>query len=135
MAISDHRHTALLRIVQATPSSLTEAHALLLEKLRDTNIWVAVNPQRVLLSRDWQEEPGKAIISFPDDETATRVCYETGANAGADPFVAGIMSYTNAIDVANKNGALLVMVTYNGDTPHYVPISHLAKRKPCWQFW
>jgi hypothetical protein len=127
MAISKHRHEALLRVVRSTPDSLQDAHDLLHQKLQGTNIWVAVNDRRVLLSRDWYEAPGKAIISFPDDETATRVCGETGASSGDRPFSIGVMSYSQAIDIANQNGALLVMVTYDGDNPYYVPVSHLAK--------
>jgi hypothetical protein len=127
MAISKHRHEALLLVVHATPDSLQDAHDLLQQRLQDTNIWVAVNDQWVLLSRDWSEAPGKAIISFPDDETATRVCDETGASSADRPFFVGSMPYSQAIEIANQNGALLVMVTYDGDIPHYVPVSHLAE--------
>jgi hypothetical protein len=130
MAISDHRHKALLGVVHATPDSLQGAHTFLHEKLRDTNVWIAVNDQRILLSRDWYEAPGKAIISFPDDETATRVCHDTGASAGDSPFTAALMPYSQAVDVASQNGALLVMVTYDGDNPHDVPVSRLADAKP-----
>ena len=94
MAISDHRHAALLRVVHATPDFLQEAHALLLQDLRDTNIRVAVNDQHVLLTRDWYESPGKAVISFPDDETATRVCDESGASAAENPFTAALLPYS-----------------------------------------
>jgi hypothetical protein len=128
MQISEHRHTALLRVVQAASEvELQAAHTQLHEALADKNIWVAVTSRRVLLSRDWSEPPGVAIVSFPDQGTAVRVCDKIGAYSGLDPYTPGIMLYPQAIDAANSNGALLVMVTYQGDTPHYVLVSHLSE--------
>jgi hypothetical protein len=128
MHISEHRHIALLRVVQAaSDTELQAAHAQLQEKLTDKNIWVAATSRLVLLSRDWPEPPGVAIVSFPDQGTAIRVCDEIGASSVSDPYIPGVMSYSQAIDAANSNRSLLVMVTYNGDTPHYVPVSHVSE--------
>jgi hypothetical protein len=68
-----------------------------------------------------------AIVSFPDQGTAIRVCDEIGASSGSDPYTSGTMLYSQAIDAANSNRALLVMVTYQGGTSYYVPVSHLSE--------
>lgn len=141
--ISWARHDALKAAVHAgSDSELERAHARVLRELEEKNIWVAVNQQGVLLSREWPEPPGVAIVSFPDQGTAIQVLEEIGANSGQAAFNSGIMSYDDAIKSANHNNALLVMVTYDGATPHYVPVTHLAEykevtktNKAWWKLW
>lgn len=138
--ISWSRHEALKGVVRAASNSELElAHEQVLCELKEKNIWLAINEQGVMLSRDWTEPQGAAIVSFPDQCTALKVLEEIGANSS---FNAGAMSYTDAIKSANENNALLVMVTYDGESPHYVPVSHLAKnkqveedKKAWWKFW
>ncbi len=141
--ISWDRHKALKGVVYAgSDSELGLAHDRVLCELQEKNIWVAVNEQGVLLCREWPEPPGVAIVSFPDQGTALQVLEEIGANSGESSFTAGLMSYDDAINSADVNNALLVMVTYDGATPHYVPVSHLAvnnegtvTKKAWWKFW
>ncbi|QDT42747.1 hypothetical protein Pan241w_28360 [Gimesia alba] len=141
--ISWARHEALKGVVHAgSNSELDRAHDRVLCELKEKNIWVAINEQGVMLSRDWPEPPGVTLVSFPDQGTALQVLEEIGANLGQDSFSAGLISYDDAIKSANVNEALLVMVTYDGASPHYVPVSHLAvdkevakNKKAWWKFW
>ncbi|HAH44606.1 hypothetical protein [Gimesia sp.] len=137
--ISWARHEALKAVVHAgSDAELDLAHDRVLCELTEKNIWVAIDEQGVMLSRDWPESPGVALVSFPDQGTALQVLEEIGAAS----FFAGLMSYANAIKSADVNNALLVMVTYDGTSPHYVPVSHLAvnkevaiDKKAWWKFW
>ncbi len=141
--ISWGRHEALKGVVHAVSSAeLKLAHDRVSDELKEKNIWVAATEQGVLLSRDWHEPPGVALVSFPDQGTALQVLDEIGANSGSAPYNAGVMPYVDAINSANTNNALLVMVTYDDSTPHYVPISHLSvdesadsNKKPWWKLW
>jgi len=138
--ISWERHKALKGAVLAnSPSDLKDAHERVLLELKDKNIWVAINEHGVMLSREWPEPPGVALVSFPDQGTALQVLEEIGAKAS---FNAGSLSYEDAIKSASKNNALLVMVTYDGLSPHYVPVSHLSNnrqgaenKKAWWKIW
>jgi len=141
--ISWARHEALKCVVRAASNSELElAHDRVSCELKEKNIWVAINEQGVMLSRDWHESPGVALVSFPDQGTALQVLEEIGANSGQASFNAGTMPYTDAIKSANVNNALLVMVTYDGASPHYVPVTHLGvnkkaavNKKAWWKFW
>ena len=141
--ISWARHEALKGVVRAASNSELElAHDRVLCELKEKNIWVAINEQGVILSRDWHESPSVALVSFPDQGTALQVLEEIGANSGQTSFNVGAMSYADAIKSANVNNALLVMVTYDGASPHYVPVSHLGvnkeiatNKKAWWKFW
>jgi hypothetical protein len=138
--ISWARHEALKGAVHAVSAlELEKAHERVLGELKERNIWVALNEQGVMLSREWPEPPGVALVSFPDQGTALHTLEEIGAKAS---FNAGALSYEDAMKSANKSNALLVMVTYDGLTPHYVPVSHLsnnkqvaASKKIWWKFW
>jgi len=138
--ISWARHEALKSAVHAVSASdLIKAHEHVLAELKEKNIWVAINEKGVMLSREWPEPPGVALVSFPDQGTALQVLEEIGAKAS---FNAGALVYKDAIHSANKNNALLVMVTYDGALPHYVPVSHLSSneqisevKKSWWKFW
>ena len=137
--VSWGRHEALISAVHAgSASDLAKAHKRILNELKEKNIWMAVNDQGVLLSRQWPNPPGIALVCFPDQGTALQVLDETGAN---NSFNAGVLSYENAIKSSNENGALLVMVTYDGSSPQYVPVSHLSNedyavsKKVWWRFW
>ncbi|MES3020609.1 MAG: hypothetical protein V4857_03385 [Pseudomonadota bacterium] len=139
--ISWARHEALRSVVRAASNSERQlAHDRVLYELKGKNIWVAINGQGVLLSRHWPEPPGVALVSFPDQGTALQVLEEIEANTGQAFFNTGAMSYNDAITSANANNALLVMVTYDGPSPHYVPVSHVnnevaVNKKAWWRFW
>jgi len=141
--VSWARHEALKGVVHATSDSdIKLAHNRVSNELNDKNIWVAINDQGVMLSRDWPEHPGTAIVSFPDQGTALQVLNEIGVNSKQVCFNAGAMSYSDAIKSANVNNSLLVMVTYDGASPHYVPVSHMNQiqedkpnKKSWWKFW
>src|ERR1700694_2804897 len=92
--ISHHRHTVLLKVVHAvSESERQEAHSQVLNELKEKNIWIAITEKGILLSRDWPEPPGRALISFPDQGTALQVLEEIGARSGSTPFNTGTMSY------------------------------------------
>jgi len=137
--ISWERHRELLGVVQsASESDLGTAHKRVLNELHNKNIWVAIDENGVMLSREWPDSPGVAIVSFPDQGTADHVLGEVGAVS----FNSGVVSYSDALKSANTNNALLVMVTYETNKPHYVPISHLGSsedidesRRPWWKIW
>lgn len=137
--ISWSRHEALKGVVHASSKSeLTLAHERVFNELKEKNIWLAMDKQGVLLSREWPEPPGVALVSFPDQGTALQVLDEIGAKTS---FNAGVISFSDAIKSASKNNALLVMVTYDGVSPHYVPVSQLGEKKQSeekkawWKFW
>ena len=124
--ISWSRHEALKEAVQAASTSeLEQAHERVLYELKEKDVWLAINEQGVILSRDWPDPPGIALVSFPDQGTAFQVLEEIGAK---DSFNAGVMPYTDAIKSANENNALLIMVTYDEELPQYVPVSHLGEK-------
>lgn len=124
------RHEALIGVVRAgSVHELALAHGRVLRELSNKNLWVAVSEQGVMLSRGWPEAPGVALVSFPDQGTALQVLEEIGAKSGPASFHAGTISCADAIESANAHHALLVMVTYDGDTPHYVPISHIRSNE------
>lgn len=128
--ISWARHEALIGVVRARSTHELElAHGRVLRELSNKNIWVAVTEQGVMLSRGWPEAPGVALVSFPDQGTALQVLEDIGAASGSASFRAGALSYADAIESANAHHALLVMVTYDGTTPHYVPISHIPSNE------
>jgi hypothetical protein len=128
--ISWARHEALLGVVRAhSKHELALAHDRVSRELSNKNIWVAVSEHGVMLSRGWPEAPGVALVSFPDQGTALQVLKEIGAASGSASFHAGAISYADAIESVNANHALLVMVTYDGAAPHYVPISHIRSNE------
>src|SRR5688572_996674 len=102
--ISWARHEALKDVVNASATSdLQSAHDRLSCELKNKNIWIAVNEQGVMLSRDWPAPPGLALVSFPDQGTALQVLEEIGASSGRDAFKAGAISYADALESASAN--------------------------------
>lgn len=138
--ISWSRHAALKGVVYAISAlELEKAHERVLNGLKEGNVWIALNEQGVMLSREWPEPPREALMCFPDQGTALQTLEETGVKAS---FNVVALSYKDALESSNKNNALLVMVTYDGMSPHDVPISYLSSgnwhmecKKAWWQFW
>ena len=141
--ISWQRHDLLKGVVNAASNEeLKRAHEKVYSELKENNIWIATTEQGGLLTREWPEPPGAALVSFPDQGTALHVLEEIGANKQMISYRTGVMSYSDAIKTANSQNVLLVMVTYEGEMPHYAPISHLGvdetvrkDKKAWWKLW